>query len=109
VLKLCASVLVGLCIATPAQAGLFSDDDARKLSQDNRKEIQQLEANLLKLGNRIDQQTKSMLDLQSQIETLSNEIRKLRGQNEEILHGLGDAEKRAKDFLCGFGYALASF
>jgi len=102
-------VLLGLCIATPAQAGLFSDDDARKLSQDNRKEIQQLEANLLKLGNRIDQQTKSMLDLQSQIETLSNEIRKLRGQNEEILHGLGDAEKRAKDFYVDLDTRLRHF
>lgn len=107
--KLCASVLLGLYIANPAQAGLFSDDDARKLSQDNRKEIQQLEANLLKLENRLDQQTKSMLDLQSQIETLSNEIRKLRGQNEELVHGLGDAEKRAKDFYIDLDTRLRHF
>lgn len=108
-LKLYASVLLGLCIAAPAQAGLFSDDDARKLSQDNRKEIQQLEASLLKLENRIDQQTKSMLDLQSQIETLSTEIRKLRGQNEELAHGLGDAEKRAKDFYVDLDTRLRHF
>ena len=35
-------LLLALCVAAPAQAGLFSDDDARK-------QIQQLEARMLKL------------------------------------------------------------
>ena len=42
-------MLLALCVAAPAQAGLFSDDDARKQIQDNRKAIQQLEARVLKL------------------------------------------------------------
>lgn len=129
-LKLCALMLLGLCFAGPAQAGLFSDedarkqiddvrkqtddarkqiDDARKQIQDNRKEIQQLEAQLRKHEDRIGQQTRSMLDLQSQIEALNGEIRKLRGQNEELAHGLGDAEKRAKDFYVDLDSRLRHF
>ena len=116
-------MLLGLCFANPAQAGLFSDEDARKQIddarkqiddlrkqiQDNRKEIQQLEARLLKQEDKINQQTRSMLDLQSQIETLNGEIRKLRGQNEELVHGLGDAEKRAKDFYVDLDTRLRHF
>ncbi len=90
-LKLCALALMGWCIAVPAQAGLFADDDARK-------RIQQLEARVLKLEESLGRQTRSMLDLQGQIDALSGEIRKLRGQNEELAHGLQDAEKRSKDF-----------
>lgn len=90
--------LLVLCCAAPAQAGLFSDDEARQ-------KIQQLEARVLKLDTLENareevtkQQTKSFLDLQSQLEDLKNELRKLRGQNEELAHGLQDAEKREKDF-----------
>jgi tol-pal system protein YbgF len=95
-LQLRAFILLGLCFAVPAQAGLFTDDDAHK-------QIQQLEARLLKLesldlDNVNKQQTKAMLDLQGQIEALNIELRKLRGQNEELAHGLQDAEKREKDF-----------
>ncbi|MFZ3019189.1 MAG: tol-pal system protein YbgF [Gallionella sp.] len=84
-------LLLALCFAAPAQAGLFSDDEARK-------QIQQLEERALKLEAAAEQQIKSMLDLQSQIETLNAELRKLRGQNEELSRGLQDAEKREKDF-----------
>lgn len=129
-LKLCALMLLGLCFANPAQAGLFSDEDARKQIdevrkqiedarkqledarkqiQDNRKEIQQLEAQSRKHEDRINQQTRSMLDLQSQIEALNGELRKLRGQNEELVHGLGDAEKRAKDFYVDLDSRLRHF
>src|SRR5574340_703747 len=90
-LKQRALLLLALCCAAPAQAGLFSDDDARK-------QIQQLEERMLKLEAATEQQTKSLLDLLGQIEALNVEIRKLRGQNEELAHGLQDAEKREKDF-----------
>lgn len=91
-------ILMLLCLAVPAHAGLFSDDDARKLSQDNQNEIRQLEARIQKLEEARNQQTRAMFDLQSQIETMSGEIRKLRGQKEELAHSLGEAEKRSKDF-----------
>jgi tol-pal system protein YbgF len=98
-LKPCALML--LCFAAPVQAGLFSDDDARK-------SIQQVEARVLKLEDQDRQQTQSVLDLQGQIEALNSEIRKLRGQNEEIAHGLQDAEKREKDFYVDLDTRLRS-
>jgi tol-pal system protein YbgF len=108
-MKLRALMLLGLCMATSAKAGLFTDDDARKLSQENRNEIQQLEARLHKLEEANNQQTRSILDLQSQIEALNGEIRKLRGQNEELTHSLGEAEKRAKDFYVDLDTRLRHF
>jgi tol-pal system protein YbgF len=101
-LKQRALLLLALCFAAPAQAGLFSDDDARK-------QIQQLEARVLKLEAAAEQQTKSMLDLLGQIEALNGEIRKLRGQNEELAHGLQDAEKREKDFYVDLDTRLRRF
>jgi tol-pal system protein YbgF len=90
-LKQRALLLLSLCLSLPAQAGLLEDDDARE-------QIKQLETRVVKLEDAAKQQTQSMLDLQGQIEALNTEIRKLRGQNEEIAHGLQDAEKRQKDF-----------
>ncbi len=90
--------LMFLFCAIPAQAGLFTDDEAHK-------QIEQLEARVAKLETAnvqikvtFEQQVKSMLDLQSQVEALNIELRKLRGQNEEIAHSLQDGEKRLKDF-----------
>jgi len=90
-LSLRVLMLLGLCFAVPAKAGILEDDEARK-------QIRQLETRLLKLEDAAKQQSKSMLDLQGQIDALNSEIRKMRGQNEEISHGLQDAEKRQKDF-----------
>ncbi len=101
-MKLRVLMLLGLCFVAPAQAGLFADDDARK-------QIQQLEARLRVLEDTAKQQVKSMLDLQSQIEALNSEIRKLRGQNEEIAHGLQAAEKRQKDFYVDLDTRLRRF
>ena len=108
-LKLCALVLVGWCIAAPAQAGLFADDDARKQIQLLEARVQQLEARVLKLEESLSRQTKSMLDLQGQIDALNSDIRKLRGQNEELAHGLQDAEKRSKDFYVDLDSRLRHF
>jgi len=102
-LKQRAFLLLVLCFVIPAQAGLLEDDDARK-------QIRQLEARVIKLEDAIKlQQTKSMLDLQSQIDALNTEIRNLRGQNEEIAHGLQDAEKRQKDFYVDLDTRLRHF
>lgn len=102
--------LLVLCAAIPAQAGLFSDDEARKQVQQVDARVQKLETGVvLKLETSIEQHTKSMLDLQSQIEALNVEIRKLRGQNEELAHGLQDAEKREKDFYVDLDARLRHF
>ena len=118
-----ALLLLALCFTAPALAGLFSDDDARKQIQqldarvqqlDTRVQqleahIQQLDARALKLEVAAEQQTKSLLDLLGQIDALNGEIRKLRGQNEELAHGLQDAEKRSKDFYVDLDSRLRHF
>ncbi len=79
-------------------AGLFADEDARK-------RVQQLEARVAKLEQALasseaekEQHIRSILDLQIQMESLTTELRKVRGQDEELAHNLQDAEKRQKDF-----------
>ncbi len=86
-----AFLLLGLCLAIPAKAGILEDDEARQ-------QIKLQEARVHKLEDSVQQQTQSLVDLQSQIDTLNAEIRKLRGQDEETAHGLQEAEKRQKDF-----------
>jgi tol-pal system protein YbgF len=95
-------LLLILCLAIPAQAGLLEDDEARQ-------QIKALEARVQKLEDAVKQQTKSMLDLQSLIDALNTEIRNLRGQNEEAAHGLQDAEKRQKDFYVDLDTRMRHF
>lgn len=100
--QLRALTLLGLFVTVSAQAGLFSDDDARKQIQqlDERvtKQTQQSDDRTAKLEEASQSQTKSILDLQGQIDALNAVIRALQGQNEELKHGLQAAEKREKDF-----------
>ncbi|MBI1174528.1 MAG: tol-pal system protein YbgF [Sideroxydans sp.] len=100
-MRLRALLLAGCCIAAAgsAHAGLLSDDEARK-------QIQQLEARTSKLE---ESQGRSLIDLQTQIDTLNADLRKLRGQNEELAHGLQDAEKRQKDFYIDLDTRLRRF
>ena len=108
-LKRCALILLASCFAVSAQASLFTDDDARKQIQQLEGRVLKLEELVLKLENAISRQTKLMLDLQGQIEALNSEISKLRGQNEELAHGLQDAEKREKDFYVDLDTRLRRF
>lgn len=92
-------VFLCLCAASgQAAAGLFADDDARK-------QVKQLEARTVKLEQALQaaeadkkQSVRAMLDLQMQLEAVNTELRRLQGQNEELVHNLQDAEKRQKDF-----------
>ncbi|HET7832755.1 MAG TPA: tol-pal system protein YbgF [Gallionella sp.] len=88
-----------LCFAAPAQAGLFSDDEARdQIKQLDARVKTEQDAIRQQIDSTAEQQTRTVLDMQGQIDALRNEIRVLRGQNEELTHGLQDAEKREKDF-----------
>jgi tol-pal system protein YbgF len=97
-----ALLLLGLCLAIPAQAGILEDDQARQ-------QIKEQEARVQKLQNTVQRQVKSMMDLQSQIDALNTEIRKLRGQSEEAAHGLQEAAKRQKDFYVDLDTRLRHF
>ncbi len=103
-------LLLGLYLmSSPAAAGLFADDDARK-------QVQQLEERIIKLENALASseedsriRIRSLLDLQMQLEAQAAELRKLRGQNEELVHSLQDAEKRQKDFYVDLDARLRRF
>ena len=101
--------LIMLCGSVPAQAGLFSDDEAHKLIQQLEARVIRLEASFTQNKSTAEQQTKSILDLQGQIEALNIEIRKLRGQNDEIAHNMQDGEKRLKDFYVDLDARLRHF
>ena len=88
-----------MAAAGSAHAGLLSDDVARK-------QIQQLEARLSKLEK---SQGISLMNLQTQIDSLNADMRKLNGQNQELAHDLQDAEKRQKDFYIDLDTRLRRF
>ncbi len=108
-LKQRALLLLALCVAAPAQAGLFTDEDARKQIQQLEARVLKLEEHALKQDGDTDRQNTALMDLQGQIEILNREIRNLRGQNEELVRGLQDAEKREKDFYVDLDTRLRHF
>lgn len=98
-MKLQYLLLAGLCVAGgQAHAGLFSDDEARQQIQQIGARVSSLEESSNQQAEASKQQTRTMLDLQSQIEGLNTELRSLRGLSEELAHNLQDADKKQKDF-----------
>lgn len=108
--KLHLFLLGALCLTTaPASAGLFNDNEARKQIQQLEERLSSAESALAKLDTAAKQQTTAMLDLQTQLEAQNAELRKLRGENEELVHNLQDAEKRQKDFYVDLDGRLRRF
>lgn len=108
--KLHLWLFAGMCIVTAqASAGLFSDDEARTQIEQLEVRIEQLEKTNIKQEEANKQQTGSMLDLLTQIESLSQELRRLRGQNEELEHNLQDAKNRQKDFYVDLDARMRRF
>ncbi|MGB7651499.1 MAG: tol-pal system protein YbgF [Gallionella sp.] len=101
-LQLRACILLAAIFVAPAYAGLFTDDEAHQ-------QIQLLQARVLKLETSDTQHISATLELQSQLDEFKTELRKLRGQNEELAHGLQDAEKREKDFYVDLDTRLRHF
>lgn len=82
-------------------AGLFSDDEAHQKIADLQQQVQQqkqaLESRLAALENLVNQQTKGLVDLVSQIDALKTELSKLQGQNEVYAHDIDTTQKRQRD------------
>lgn len=103
-------LVVCLCsFAVQASAGLFNDEEARTQIQQLEERVTQQEKAYAKLEEANKQQTGSLLDLLTQIESLNQELRKLRGQNEELAHNLQDAKNRQKDFYVDLDARLRHF
>lgn len=88
---------VSLFAMHPAQAGLFDDDEARKAITD-------LNAKLSALSAKVDDQISgkadksALLDQLNQIQSLRDEIAKLRGQLEVLGNDVSDNQRRQKEF-----------
>jgi tol-pal system protein YbgF len=88
------AALAGL-MQTPAHAGLFDDDEARKALLDLRAKVDQ---NQHDLSVRIDKLEPGQLDLSNQIEQLREDIAKLRGEIELLNNSIATQDKRSKDY-----------
>lgn len=92
-----------LCVgAANATAALFEDDEARRAILDLRARIEAVrlaaEQNASHVGDDAASLRRSLLELQSQIETLRSETAKLRGLNEQLSRDLAETQRRQKDF-----------
>ena len=103
------SFVFSCIVALPAAAGLLSDDEAREQIQQLEQRFSQLEKANSKQEEVNKQQTGSMLDMLMQIESLNQELRRLRGQNEELEHNLQDAKNRQKDFYIDLDTRMRHF
>lgn len=109
-MKLRVLLLAGLCVVGgQARAGLFNDDVARQQIVQLGTRISTLEDSAKKQEDANKQQSSTMLDLQSQIQSLNADLRTLRGQNEELTHNLQDLDKRQKDFYIDLDTRLRHF
>ena len=82
------ALLISALGATSVQAGMFDDEEARRLIKDT----------AIKTEARFDQQGKTLLDLANQLQRQSEEIARLRGQVETLTYELETAKKRQQDF-----------
>jgi len=96
---------LGAAALSPARAALFEDDEARKAILDLRAKSQQNEeaqrARFDQLSKQLQEQvqplSRSLLDLNSQIDALRGEIAKLRGQNEQLARELSEVQRKLSD------------
>ncbi|MDP2793031.1 MAG: tol-pal system protein YbgF [Sulfurisoma sp.] len=89
--RLRVAALAAACIALPAHAGLFDDEEARA-------RVEKLRTEIAELTKRVDVTSKNQLDFANQFETLKGDISRLRGQIEVVTYELEAAQKRQKDF-----------
>lgn len=97
--RLRLALLIAALGATPARAGVFDDDEARRQIADQK----------IRAEARFDQQAKAQLDLASQIQRQAEEISRLRGQIETLNFELETAKKRQQDFYIDLDTRLRKY
>ena len=105
-----AAGLAVLCLgaSSVASAALFEDDEARRAILDLRQRVEaqrvagerQLEE-MRRANEDNGQLRRSLLELQTQIESLRAEIARLNGQDERLARDLADVQRRQKDIAQG--------
>ena len=93
------ALLIAALGASSAQAGMFDDEEARRMITDLR----------IKNEARFDQQAKAQLDLANQIQRQAEENARLRGQIETLNYELETAKKRQQDFYLDLDTRLRKF
>lgn len=89
----CLLLLIG---SSAAHAGLFGDDKAREQIEALRQQVESLEARIAQLETALKSQ--ALLELYSQVETMSMELGKLRGEIEVLSNDNASLQKRQRDF-----------
>lgn len=89
----CLLLLIG---SSPAYAGLFGDDKARGQIEVLRQQVEELEARIAQMESTLKSQ--ALLELYSQMETISMELGRLRGQMEVLSNDNATLQKRQRDF-----------
>ena len=99
-----------------AHAAIFEDGEARRAILEMRQRVDGLQLSqqrsaeeVRKLGEENAQLRRSLLDLQTQIETLRAEQAKLNGQSEQLLRDVGELQRRQKDIAQGVDERLRQF
>lgn len=93
------ALLIAALGASQAQAGMFDDEEARRMIADQK----------IKIEARFDQQAKAQLDLANQIQRQAEENARLRGQIETLNYELETAKKRQQDFYLDLDTRLRKF
>ncbi|NDF44773.1 MAG: tol-pal system protein YbgF [Betaproteobacteria bacterium] len=88
--RTCFAVALGLTLGTPALAGLFEDEEARRAILDLRQRVEKQNETL---QQSLQQFQRTLLEQQNQFELLRSELAKLRGEKEQLNQDL----KRQKD------------
>ncbi len=98
----CILLLMAGVARTPAHAGMFDDDVARKQIAEQARRVDDLKSQSESISGRIGKIEESLrnqpvLELVSQIELLKREIQGLRGQIEVVNNGVENNAKRQRD------------
>jgi tol-pal system protein YbgF len=112
---LATAALLAVSVSS-AHAAIFEDGEARRAILEMRQRVDGLQLSqqrsaeeVRKLGEENAQLRRSLLDLQTQIETLRAEQAKLNGQNEQLLRDVGELQRRQKDIAQGVDERLRQF
>jgi tol-pal system protein YbgF len=111
-----AGLLLLCCWSATAGAGLFDDEEARKAILDLRQRVdavrlvaEQGNSRAREAGEENAALRRSLLELQSQIETLRAETATLRGLNEQLARDLAELQRKQKDITQGVNDRLRQF
>lgn len=95
-----------MSVALPARAGMFDDEEARRAIIDLRDKSTAFQATA---AQRIDQNSRAVQDLQTQVEQLRSEVQRLRGDNEVLQNDVQTLQKQVKDYYKDLNERMARF